>query len=103
MSMRKALQSAYQYDLFVLGAGSGGVRLSRVSGGHGAKVAICEPQMSHGPPNYSAMGGTCVNVGCVPKKLMIYGSHFREEIHEASAYGWNIDSMPTLDWKQMIA
>ena len=73
----------YDFDLFVLGAGSAGVRLSRMSAGHGARVAICEPQANHGAPNYSAMGGTCVNVGCVPKKLMVYGSHFREEIHEA--------------------
>ena len=84
----------YDFDLFVIGAGSGGVRASRMSASYGARVGIAEDMF---------LGGTCVNVGCVPKKLMIYGSHFREEIHEASAYGWNIDSMPTLDWKQMIA
>ena len=57
----------YDYDLFVIGAGSGGVRASRISASYGAKVAIAEDRY---------LGGTCVNVGCVPKKLFVYGSHF---------------------------
>jgi len=58
----------FDYDLVVLGGGSGGVRASRISAVHGAKVLLIEGQIEHGPPGYSAIGGTCVNVGCVPKK-----------------------------------
>ena len=79
---------SYDYDLFVLGAGSGGVRASRMASGYGARVAVAE----HGP-----LGGTCVNVGCVPKKLFVYGSHFAEEFEDASAYGWRAEK-PVLHW-----
>lgn len=63
-SLRGAMAGSEEdpYDLVVIGAGSGGVRASRISSGHGAKVAIIEGQLNHGPPNYSAVGGTCVNV-----------------------------------------
>ena len=64
----------FDYDLFVLGAGSGGVRASRMSASYGAKVAVAESMF---------LGGTCVNVGCVPKKLFVYGSHFHEEFQDA--------------------
>tara|TARA_B100001123_G_C15302828_1_gene1021662 strand:- start:1161 stop:2519 length:1359 start_codon:yes stop_codon:yes gene_type:complete len=85
--------SAYDYDLFVLGAGSGGVRASRVAASHGAKVGICEE---------SRVGGTCVIRGCIPKKLMVYGAHFKDEFENASAYGWNVESV-TFDWSTLIS
>ncbi len=85
--------SAYDYDLFVLGAGSGGVRASRVAASHGAKVGICEE---------SRVGGTCVIRGCIPKKLMVYGAHFKDEFENASSYGWNVESV-TFDWSTLIA
>jgi len=78
----------FDYDLFVIGAGSGGVRASRVSAQLGAKVAIAESRY---------LGGTCVNVGCVPKKLFVYGSHFHEEFTASKAFGWDVGKT-TLDW-----
>ena len=69
----------YDYDLFVIGAGSGGVRAARVAASLGARVAIAEERY---------LGGTCVNVGCVPKKLFVYGAHYREDFEDARAYGW---------------
>ena len=87
------------YDLVVIGAGSGGVRAARISAGYGAKVALIEPSMSHGPPYFSAVGGTCVNVGCVPKKLMVYGSHMQHDMDFAKSYGWNLpQGTVTHDW-----
>lgn len=90
------------YDLVVIGAGSGGVRASRISSGYGAKVAIIEGQLNHGPPNYSAVGGTCVNVGCVPKKLMVFASRYPSEIGEAAGFGWKGATEGTFDWKQFM-
>jgi glutathione reductase (NADPH) len=78
----------YDYDLFVIGAGSGGVRASRVAASHGAKVAVAEEHR---------IGGTCVIRGCVPKKLLVYGSHFAEELQDAAHYGWTVDGME-FDW-----
>ena len=72
---------SYDYDLFVIGAGSGGVRASRIAAGLGAKVAVAEDMF---------LGGTCVNVGCVPKKLFVYGSHFSEEFEAAEGFGWTV-------------
>ncbi len=72
----------YDYDLFVIGAGSGGVRASRVAAGFGARVAIAE---------HYRVGGTCVIRGCVPKKLLVYASHFRGDFEDAAAYGWTLD------------
>lgn len=80
--------SHYDFDLFVIGAGSGGVRASRMSAQKGARVAIAEDRY---------MGGTCVNVGCVPKKLYVYGSHVHEEIQGAKGFGWNIENA-TFNW-----
>ena len=81
----------YDYDLYVIGAGSGGVRASRMAAQFGARVAVAESTF---------LGGTCVNVGCVPKKLFVYGSHFHEEFQDAKFYGWEnkVDqfSWPTL-------
>ncbi|MPZ32168.1 MAG: glutathione-disulfide reductase [Rhodospirillales bacterium] len=79
---------AYDYDLFVIGAGSGGVRASRIAAGHGARVGICEDYR---------VGGTCVIRGCVPKKLLVYGSKFAHEFEDAAAYGW-ILAEPTHSW-----
>ena len=78
----------YDYDLYVIGAGSGGVRASRVAAQLGARVAVAES---------THLGGTCVNVGCVPKKLFVYGSHFAEDFDDARAYGWSA-APPSFDW-----
>jgi len=79
---------SYDYDLFVFGAGSGGVRASRMSARYGARVAVAENRY---------LGGTCVNVGCVPKKLFVYGAHFAEDFEDARGYGWRSDR-PAFDW-----
>lgn len=79
---------SYDYDLFVIGAGSGGVRAARVAAGYGAKVAIAEEHR---------IGGTCVVRGCVPKKLLVYGAHFAEDLDDARRFGWKIESA-SFDW-----
>jgi glutathione reductase (NADPH) len=78
----------WDYDLFVIGAGSGGVRASRMSARYGARVAVVEGRY---------LGGTCVNVGCVPKKLFVYGSHYAEDFEDAVAYGWTAGAA-RFDW-----
>lgn len=83
----------YDFDLFTIGAGSGGVAASRRAGAYGARVAICEERR---------VGGTCVLRGCVPKKLLVYASHIRNELADAAGYGWNIGET-SLDWPRMIA
>ena len=83
----------YDYDLFVIGAGSGGVRAARVSANYGARVAIAEEYR---------VGGTCVIRGCVPKKLLVYAAHVREEIEDAEGYGWTIPEAK-FDWATLIA
>jgi len=90
---RRQHYMAYDFDLFVIGAGSGGVRAARFAAGFGAKVAVAESRY---------LGGTCVNVGCVPKKLLVYGAHYAEDIGQAQGYGWTIDGA-TFDWKTLIA
>lgn len=82
----------YDYDLFVIGAGSGGVRAARMSANLGAKVAIAEERY---------LGGTCVNVGCIPKKLFVYGSHFSEEFDESAAYGWCVGDT-NFEWSTLL-
>jgi glutathione reductase (NADPH) len=82
---------AYDYDLFVLGAGSGGVRASRIAASHGARVGICEDYR---------VGGTCVIRGCVPKKLLVYGSKFAHEFEDALAYGWSL-AEPSHSWARL--
>ena len=84
---------AYDFDLFVIGAGSGGVRASRIAATHGARVAIAEEYR---------YGGTCVIRGCVPKKLFVYASHFSEDFQDAEAYGWTVGKA-TFDWSKLIA
>ncbi len=83
----------YDYDLFTIGAGSGGVRASRVAASYGAKVAIAEERK---------LGGTCVNVGCIPKKLLVYASHFREDFEDAVGFGWAVGER-SIDWGKLIA
>jgi glutathione reductase (NADPH) len=87
-----------EYDLLVIGGGSGGVRAARISAGYGVKVGLIEPQLQHGPPRFSAIGGTCVNVGCVPKKLMVFASHYPEEVASAAGYGWEGATAGTFNW-----
>ncbi|MBX3271268.1 MAG: glutathione-disulfide reductase [Sandaracinaceae bacterium] len=79
----------YDYDLFTIGAGSGGVRASRVAAGLGARVAIAEADR---------LGGTCVNVGCVPKKLMVYASQYADAFTDARGFGWTLPEAPRFDW-----
>jgi len=83
----------YDFDLYVIGAGSGGVRASRFAAGFGARVAIAESRY---------LGGTCVNVGCVPKKLLVYGAHYAEDFEQASGFGWTAQA-PSFDWPTLIA
>ncbi|MEO0961460.1 MAG: glutathione-disulfide reductase [Pseudomonadota bacterium] len=83
----------YDYDLFTIGAGSGGVRASRMAASHGAKVAVAEEYR---------VGGTCVIRGCVPKKLFVYASHVLEDIEDAEGFGWTVEGAK-FDWKTLIA
>lgn len=85
-------EKTFDVDLFVIGAGSGGVRAARVAAGHGAKVAIAEKRF---------YGGTCVNVGCVPKKLMTYLASYATLMDDAQEYGWNVGER-SLDWTRFI-
>ncbi len=83
----------FDFDLFVIGAGSGGVRASRVSAGFGARVAVAEERY---------LGGTCVNVGCIPKKLLTYAAHYSDDFADAAAYGWTVGA-PAFDWATLLA
>lgn len=83
---------SFDFDLFVIGAGSGGVRAARFAAGFGARVAVAESRY---------LGGTCVNVGCVPKKLLVYGAHFSEDFEQARAYGWSAGEAQ-FDWATLI-
>ena len=83
----------FDFDLFTIGGGSGGVRASRVSAGYGAKVAIAEA---------GRFGGTCVNVGCIPKKLFSYAAHLREDFELAASFGWTVGE-PRFDWATLLA
>jgi glutathione reductase (NADPH) len=85
--------NAYDYDLFVIGAGSGGTRASRIAASFGARVAVAE---------HHRAGGTCVIRGCVPKKLLVYASHFREDFEDAHGYGWSVGE-PAFSWRTLIA
>ena len=80
--------SEFDFDLFVIGAGSGGVRAARIAAGHGARVAVAEEHK---------VGGTCVIRGCVPKKLLVYGSHFAEDLDDAAMLGWDVPEK-RFDW-----
>ena len=83
----------YDFDLFTIGAGSGGVRASRIAGAYGAKVGVAEDLY---------LGGTCVNVGCIPKKLLVYASEFGEAFADAGGFGWSSANL-SFDWQKLIA
>jgi glutathione reductase (NADPH) len=85
--------TTYDYDLFVIGGGSGGTRAARIAAGYGASVAVAEEYR---------FGGTCVIRGCVPKKLLVYASRFRDEFEDAEGYGWALKA-PHFDWETLIA
>ena len=85
-------EERYDYDLFTIGAGSGGVRASRMAAGYGARVAVAEERY---------LGGTCVNVGCIPKKLLVYGSHFADDFEDAAGFGWSVGER-SFDWPALI-
>ena len=85
------MADTYDYDLFTIGAGSGGVRASRVAAAHGAKVAVAEEYR---------VGGTCVIRGCVPKKMLVYGAHFAEDLEDAAHFGWAIEGK-SFDWVKL--
>src|SRR3954471_4059541 len=82
-----------EVDLFVIGAGSGGVRAARIASGYGARVMIAEEYR---------VGGTCVIRGCVPKKLLVYASRFADEFEDAAGYGWTVPE-PSFDWATLNA
>src|SRR3954471_13826873 len=84
---------AEEVDLFVIGAGSGGVRAARIASGYGARVMIAEEYR---------VGGTCVIRGCVPKKFLVYAARFADEFEDAAGYGWTVPE-PTFDWPTLIA
>lgn len=86
-------QQDFDYDFLVIGGGSGGVRASRLAAGLGARVAVVEA---------AQLGGTCVNVGCIPKKLLSHAAHFSQQAEEAKGYGWQLDK-PQFDWTTLIA
>ncbi|WP_148862886.1 glutathione-disulfide reductase [Marinobacter fonticola] len=89
------MSEKFEFDLVVIGAGSGGVRLARMSAQRGARVAVVESRY---------LGGTCVNVGCVPKKLFVYGSHVGEDIEDAAGYGWSVPrDQVSFDWPKLVA
>jgi glutathione reductase (NADPH) len=81
----------FDFDLFIIGAGSGGVRAARVAAQHGARVGVAEEYR---------VGGTCVIRGCVPKKMLVYGAHFAEDLHEAASFGWDIEGA-TFNWPRL--
>ena len=85
--------AGYDVDLFVIGAGSGGVRAARVAAAHGAKVMIAEE---------FRIGGTCVIRGCVPKKLMVYASRFKDHFADAAGFGWTL-APSSFDWPKLVA
>ncbi|RXF72058.1 glutathione-disulfide reductase [Hansschlegelia zhihuaiae] len=81
-------------DLFVIGAGSGGVRAARIAAGHGARVAIAEEYR---------IGGTCVIRGCVPKKLLVYASRFPDAFEDSRGFGWSFSEQPSFSWPDLVA
>ena len=84
----------YDYDLFIIGGGSGGVRAGRIAAALGAKVGMAEERY---------MGGTCVNVGCIPKKLYSYAAHYAKDFADARGYGWQFPQEPKFDWPTLVA
>lgn len=89
--------SSFDFDLFVIGGGSGGVRAARMAAGRGARVALAETLGTDG------LGGTCVNVGCIPKKLYSYAAHYHDAFEESRGFGWELDGAPTFNWSTLKA
>lgn len=89
--------SAFDFDLFVIGGGSGGVRAARMAAQRGARVGLAEALGTDG------LGGTCVNVGCIPKKLYSYAAHYSEAFEESAGFGWEISEAPTFNWSTLKA
>jgi glutathione reductase (NADPH) len=87
------MSAEFDYDLFIIGGGSGGVRAGRIAGRHGARVAVAEE---------SRVGGTCVIRGCIPKKVMVFAARYRDEFEDAIGFGWEV-SRPTFDWSRLKA
>nr|DAD37002.1 TPA_asm: hypothetical protein HUJ06_007643 [Nelumbo nucifera] len=96
-------EAQYDFDLFVIGAGSGGVRAARTSAGFGAKVAICElPFNPISSEVEGGVGGTCVIRGCVPKKILVYGASYGGELQDAKNYGWELNENIEFNWKKLL-
>ncbi|CAN6684448.1 unnamed protein product [Malus baccata var. baccata] len=94
----------YDFDLFTIGAGSGGVRASRFAANFGASVAVCElPFSTISSDTTGGVGGTCVLRGCVPKKLLVYASKFAHEFEESNGFGWRYETEPKHDWSTLLA
>jgi len=83
----------FDVDLFVIGAGSGGVRAARIAANYGARVMVAEE---------FRIGGTCVIRGCVPKKLYVYASRFADEFQDAAGFGWTLPQKPVFDWRKLV-
>ncbi|KAL5711742.1 glutathione-disulfide reductase [Ranunculus cassubicifolius] len=97
------VEETFDFDLFVIGAGSGGVRASRTSAGLGAKVAICElPFHPISSETVGGIGGTCVIRGCVPKKILVYGASFAGEFQDARNFGWELSENIDYNWKKLL-
>ncbi|MBV9889430.1 MAG: glutathione-disulfide reductase, partial [Rhizobacter sp.] len=88
------MSAGAEFDLFVIGAGSGGVRFARMAAQRGARVAVAED---------AALGGTCVNLGCIPKKLYSFAAHYHESFVEAAGFGWELGDAPAFDWETLKA
>src|SRR5713101_1072294 len=86
------MPQTYDFDLFTIGAGSGGVRASRIAAGYGARVAVAEERY---------LGGTCVNAGCIPKKLLVYASEFGDDFEDAGGFGWTVGER-SFDWRRLV-
>src|SRR5205807_8609695 len=89
----QAAMAASDFDLFIIGAGSGGVRAARMAAQRGARVAVAED---------AALGGTCVNLGCIPKKLYSFAAHYAESFEEAHGFGWRVGAS-SFDWETLKA
>ncbi|KAE8668101.1 Glutathione reductase, cytosolic [Hibiscus syriacus] len=103
LSQTNQEESQYDFDLFVIGAGSGGVRAARFSANYRAKVGICElPFHPISSEVIGGVGGTCVIRGCVPKKILVYGATFGGEIEDARNYGWEVNEKLDFNWKKLL-
>ena len=95
-------QHSFEYDLFVIGGGSGGISAAKTATILGKKVAIADFVQPTPSGTKWGLGGTCVNVGCIPKKMMHYAGLLSEAKHDLAVQGWNMDNMGTHDWEKMV-